>query len=77
MPSQKWFHYETVLGPETDQPQHSASHSPAQSGAPTGLGTAQAIESQHPGLEQPGLGSIQEAPVVSRSARHPLRENVG
>jgi aquaporin rerated protein, other eukaryote len=66
----KWFHYETVLGPETDQPQHSASHSRAQSGAPTGQGTAQAIQGQHPGLEQPGLGSFQEAPIdQSQNAR--------
>jgi hypothetical protein len=77
MPSQKWFHYETVLGPETDQPQHSPGHSAAQSRAPTGQGTAQAIQGQHPGLEQPGLGSFQEAPIVSRSARHPLCKNTG
>jgi len=66
----KWFHFETVLGPETDQPQQSPGHSAAQSGAPTGQGTAQAIQGQHPGLEQPGLGSFQEAPIdQSQNAR--------
>jgi MIP family channel proteins len=62
----KWFEYETVLGPETDQPQKPS----GQPGAPAGQGTAQARPAQYAGLEQTGLGSIQDAPVdQSQDAR--------
>ncbi|GFZ43569.1 Putative uncharacterized protein [Saitozyma sp. JCM 24511] len=62
----KWFEYETVLGPETDQPQKPA----GQPGAPAAQGTAQTRAAQHPGLEQTGLGTFTDAPVdQSQDAR--------